>query len=154
MTEDRPVLNVAWPTDEQREEAFNKYALAVGKVAYAWNYLHEKLALIFVAVMDMDRQVALAVWYSTYNDRKQRAMLKAAVNAAASGHWPNSTAKDDIVWMLDRIDGACQTPKQRSPPILYLHRRRKGRRPRNGRCFLPRTPKRSETSGEKLIDRV
>jgi hypothetical protein len=28
---------------EQTKKAFEEYALALGKVAHAWNYLHEKL---------------------------------------------------------------------------------------------------------------
>ncbi len=28
---------VRWPTDEERTAAFEAYALAVGKVAHAWN---------------------------------------------------------------------------------------------------------------------
>jgi hypothetical protein len=63
------------PTDQQIREAFEAYSMAVGKVAYAWNYLHERLGQLFAVVCATDREIALAIWYSTDSDRAQRLLM-------------------------------------------------------------------------------
>jgi hypothetical protein len=68
--EQQPVI-VRPPTEEQVRAAFEAYTLAVGKVAHAWNYLQEKLGQLFAVITGADRAIALAVWYSTDNDRAQ-----------------------------------------------------------------------------------
>jgi hypothetical protein len=94
--------NVTWPSFEQTKEAFEAYVAAVGKVAYAWNYLHEKLALLFAVISGAEREVALTSWYSIMSDRRQRKMLHDAINATDSQRWnemPN--ALDDLEWLLE-----------------------------------------------------
>jgi hypothetical protein len=101
----RPTLGEAVDT------AFEEYQLAVGKVAHAWNVLHESLGVLFVTVSaaDMFRawvepRVALAIWYAAKSDRIQRDMLRAAVNANP-GRWEKvPKALDDLKWLLDRCD--------------------------------------------------
>ena len=89
------------------EAAFEEYYLAVGKVARAWNRLHEYLGQLFVIASGADWKqpwVALAIWYSVKSDRIQRDMLRAAVNAK-SGRWEKlPKALDDLKWLLDRCD--------------------------------------------------
>ena len=103
MSEDQSSRIVHFPTDEEIRTAFEAYTLAVGKVAYAWNFLLERLGRLFVVVTDMDRTVAFAVWYSTENDRAQQKMLLAAIVATAAERWTrHPTAKEDLKWLLDR----------------------------------------------------
>ncbi len=105
----RPQLS---PRSEGAEAAFEEYYLAVGKVARAWNTLHEYLGQLFVTVSGSDKvwteptaiKVALAIWYSVKSHRAQRDMLRAAVNAN-SGRWDElPKALDDLKWLLDRAD--------------------------------------------------
>jgi hypothetical protein len=98
---DPPRRTVRMPTEEERETAFAAYALAVGRVAYAWNFLHGALGQLFVLVNGAERQIALAVWYSTESDRGQRRMLQAAAEASTDDRWPIAVkAKGDIEWMV------------------------------------------------------
>jgi hypothetical protein len=56
------------------------YALAVGQVAFAWNDLHEELAMLFIAVMgSIVHKKALATWNAVEFDRPKRKMLLAAI---------------------------------------------------------------------------
>jgi hypothetical protein len=92
---------VTWPTDNERKAAFEAYAAAVGKVAHAWNYLHEQLGKLFLVISGAEREVALAIWYSVKSDRAQRDMLRAAVNATNSKRSREVTkAPDDLKWLL------------------------------------------------------
>jgi hypothetical protein len=110
--EKRPSAPPRRPTlGEAVETAFGEYQLAVGKVAHAWNVLHESLGVLFVTVTAADKvpawaepRVALAIWYAAKSDRVQRDMLRAAVNAN-SGRWERlPKALDDLKWLLDRCD--------------------------------------------------
>ena len=95
------------PLGEAVEAAFEEYYLAVGKVARAWNSLHEYLGQLFVTASGANWTqpwVALAIWYSVKSDRAQRDMLRAAVNAK-SGRWEKlPKALNDLNWLLDRCD--------------------------------------------------
>lgn len=96
---------VVWPTVEDTKKAFEAYVAAVGKVAYAWNYLHEQLGMLFVAVTGLERNVALPIWYSIRSDRAQREMRRVAVDATNSERAKKlPTAPDDLKWLLDRAD--------------------------------------------------
>src|SRR5947207_4845769 len=97
---------VRLPTDSELDAAFEPYVAAIGKVAYAWNYLHERLAEIFAVVMrPCSSDVSLAVWYSIKNDRSQRSILSAALNASAKDTWrPAPTVHDDLVWLLTKTN--------------------------------------------------
>ena len=103
-----PEPNIArWSTFEETKKVFDAYVAAVGKVAFAWNSLHERLGVLFVAVTGMERNVALSIWYSVQSDRAQREMLKAAVyatNSQRSEKLPK--APDDLKWLLDRAEEA------------------------------------------------
>src|SRR5229473_1893775 len=92
------------PEDDEIKRIFEAYALAVGKVAHSWNYLHEALGQLFAAVLSApNRGLALAVWYSTDSDRTQRNMLRAAVSSSGEGRWQPRLPKafDDLIWLLD-----------------------------------------------------
>jgi hypothetical protein len=112
MAEQPPARIVRPPTREEMRVAFDLYTAAVGRVAYAWNYLHEKLGGLFARVVggyeyDVQRNVALAVWYSSYSDRSQRQMLEAAIKAASGDPvWAQlpRNARDDLIWLIERAN--------------------------------------------------
>ena len=106
MRRTEPTYIVTAPSIEDIRRAFDPYVAAVGRVAHAWNYLHEKLGQLFVAVTGADRGIILAVWYSTPNDRAQRRMLRAAINASAADKWEPRlpTARDDLLWLVKEAD--------------------------------------------------
>jgi hypothetical protein len=66
-----------WPglTVERDDES------PVGTPAFAWNFLHERLARLFIIVSGAERHIALAIWYSTDSDRTQQGMLRVAIEA-------------------------------------------------------------------------
>jgi hypothetical protein len=114
---------VRWSTFEETKKAFDAYVAAVGKVAHAWNYLHERLGVLFVAVTGMERNVALSIWYSVKSDHAQREMLKAAIdatNSERSKRMPN--APDDLKWLLDRADELAEARNNavHAPCSLYI----------------------------------
>jgi len=91
---------------DEAQEAFEAYALALGQVAYTWNYLQDQSGQLFVVVTGMDDRIALSVWYSSDNDRVQRNMLKAAIFASNKDRWlPRfQTARDDMLWLVQCAD--------------------------------------------------
>jgi hypothetical protein len=105
MAKDKPRV-VAWPTDEEAAAAFAAYTRAVGKVAFAWNFLHERLGRLFSAVMATDPNVSLGVWYSTKSDRSQREMLQGAINGSSDSRWlPRlPRAKADMLEIMKRAN--------------------------------------------------
>jgi hypothetical protein len=96
------------PTQEDADTAFELYTAAVGRVAAAWNYLHEQMEALFLRVVGgRDYRITDAVWHSSFSDRAQRQMLEAAIRAS-DGHpaWkqlPNN-AKDDLLWLMNRAN--------------------------------------------------
>jgi hypothetical protein len=96
---------VRLPTEEKRQEAVNAYAAAVGRVSGAWNFLHGTLGEFFAVVVRGDAELVLAAWRSNQNDRAQREMLRAAINAASPERWKDAPkAPDDLLWVLKRAD--------------------------------------------------
>jgi hypothetical protein len=90
----------------QKPDSFDQYAAAVGNVAYVWNYLHERLAEIFAAVMNpCPGEMSLAVWYSSRNDHSQRLMLEAALRASPRNRWGANrrTVHADLVWLVKEV---------------------------------------------------
>lgn len=90
--------------DKDIQAAFQAYALAVGKVAYSWNYLHERLGELFATLTRADRSISLAVWHSSDSDRTQRNMFRAAVVAIKERGWPANFSRADLIWLVDRAD--------------------------------------------------
>ena len=103
---DTPKPNIiTMPSDDEMKVAFETYALALGKVAFAWNFLHERLGRLFQTVMEAHGEMAKAVWYSTDNDRAKQYMFKAAVAASRPDRWGSQTQKagEDLTWLIDRV---------------------------------------------------
>ncbi len=96
---------VTLPSEEKRQEAIDAYALAVGHVSGAWNYLHGALGGLFAVVIGGDAELILAAWRSNENERAQREMLRAAIKAAGANRWKQTPkAPDDLLWVLKRAD--------------------------------------------------
>jgi hypothetical protein len=153
MTDQQPTRIVKWPTDEERKTAFEVYTLAVGKVAHARNYLHEKLGQLFVVVSGADRGIALAIWYSTDSDRAQRWMLRAAAMACGSDRWPNPAAKDDTIWLLDRADSLAEQRNNaiHAPCSLFVGGEKEGGS-EMGASFFYGHPRARKLMGKSLLD--
>jgi len=137
-------------TFEETNKAFEAYATAVGKVAYAWNTLHERLGILFVAVTGCERKVALARWYSLKSDHRQREMLRTAIEATnpeRSKTWPE--APDDLIWLLDRArelaDG--RNNAVHAPVSFYIS----GSRSEMGAAFFDGNPLAKELEGKDLL---
>lgn len=101
---------VSLPNNDTTRKKYLEYATAVGKVAHAWNTFQERLGALLTAILPQtDAAVLLAMWYSEPNDRAQRRMLRAAIEAGAFDPTARAKmfpkhAKDDIIWMLDEAD--------------------------------------------------
>src|ERR1051326_1402255 len=103
MPKPNPVIK-----DKASWDAAQSYVSAVGKVALAWNNLHENLGDIFTVVMRARTPaMARAVWYAVANDRLQRSLLIAAINAAEASVWEKlpARARGDLLDLLKKISG-------------------------------------------------
>ena len=141
---------VMWPTDEEARRAFEEYCMAVGKVCHAWNYLHEKLGILFGRLSCLDREVALNVWYSKFQDRWQRDELRRAVNALSN--WPNPPAKDDVIWLIDCADAHAEDRNNaiHAPCSLYIGGRDDGGTVM-GAAFFSGHPRAQNLRGRKIL---
>lgn len=84
-------------------KAFEPYFMALGKVAHAWNHLHEELGRLFCLVTGLDNSMGMSIWHALKSDRGQRDLLSAAMAAATSdedwtGRFPK--AEDGVRWVL------------------------------------------------------
>lgn len=89
------------------------YLQELGLVVASWNALHDELGRLFYVVTGApNMKLALAVWNSTENDRAQRKMLRVALPFSLSelprakengADWVR-IARDEIKWILDRVD--------------------------------------------------
>ena len=155
MAQEQQPAIVRQPTDEQIRAAFEAYTLAVGKVAHAWNYLHEKLGQLFAVITGADREIALAIWYSTDSDRTppnmlKRQLLPQLLNAGRHFQRP---------WI---ISSGCLIVPTRSPnpattrstPMLTLHWRTRGWWIGNGGVILSWAPTSEKVDGKKAHRRI
>jgi len=92
------------------EDRASEYRAQVGLVASSWNNLQESLGSLFASVLStVPIHVSFAIWYSEPNDRAQRRLLRAAINAGALDHTKQASklppsAKDDLLWLLEAAD--------------------------------------------------
>jgi hypothetical protein len=115
---------IRYPSDAEVRAHFEAYVAAVGKVAHAWNYLHERLGHLFVTIIDApNRDVSVAVWYSPFADRVQRDMLQATIEAMPEYRWHNQPpqAKADLLDVLKEISalGFKRDDAIHAPASLY-----------------------------------
>ena len=89
---------------EERAALLGAYAAAVGRVAYEWNSLVGQIGWLFATASGMEQSLALAVYYSTENDRAQLLMFKAIIVASINDRWlPRlPKAKEDLARLVDR----------------------------------------------------
>ncbi len=96
---------VTLPTGEKMQEAVNAYAVAVGRLSGAWNFMHRTLGELFALVIGGDAELVLAAWHSLENDRAQREMIRAAIKAASPERWKQTPkAPADLLEVLKRAD--------------------------------------------------
>ena len=96
---------VTLATIEEMTAAFNDYALALGKVAHAWNYIFERLGAIFVIVAGGDRWIAEGIWHAPDSDRTKLSMLRSSIELSSDDRWPHlPTAKADLLWLVERVN--------------------------------------------------
>jgi len=89
--------------ERARAEAFGPLASELGWVVYEWNRLQAALAELFTDIVSPDnRTVPFAIWHSQTNERAQREMLRAALDAAHAA--TASRAHKDIIWLLNKVD--------------------------------------------------
>jgi hypothetical protein len=96
---------IAIPEPNAIFDALDDYAIAVGRVVYEWNNLHEELGRLFVAVRNEDKAPLLTKWWSCETDKGQRKKLRDAVTNARKVRWkalPKAVA--DLEWLLERVD--------------------------------------------------
>lgn len=99
---------VKMPTQEEVRNEFEAYAVALGRVAHAWNGLFEQLGRVFLATSEMKQPLAAAIWYSLDSDRTKLTILKATITSQSTipptDRWPDCPkAKEDLLWLVERV---------------------------------------------------
>ena len=153
MAEDaKPNVVKGWATDEERQNAFAAYTEAVGKVAHAWNFLHERLGQLFLAILEGEPQVSAAIWYSTENDRTQRWMLLLAAKAS-----PKLRTKEGVLDAIEWLHERCTSLADRrndaihAPCALWLGATPDGN-PVMGASYIFGHPRAQKLKGKAIID--
>ncbi|MCK1639112.1 hypothetical protein IVA95_16245 [Bradyrhizobium sp. 157] len=78
------------------------HALAVGKIALAWNEFHETLGELFARLfVKHHHATALAIWHCLDSDRTQRRLLRAM--AETQLQW-NKKGLEELIWLLNQTD--------------------------------------------------
>lgn len=143
------------PSNEKRQEAIDAYALAVGRVSGAWNFLHQTLGELFAVIIGGDRQLLLTAWRSIENDRSQREMLRAVIKAASPERWKQTPkAPDDLLWVLKRANALSDVRNDAIHALVSLHI---GAEIAMGPAFPPRGKREKKlldnaAKGRKLLD--
>lgn len=76
------------------------HALAIGRIAIAWNELQESLAELFAGLFGKRRwRYALTAWQALTNDRAQREMLRAVAEARFGA---DNRAYQEVGWLVDQ----------------------------------------------------
>lgn len=93
---------------EAAEKALEPYMLRLGRVAHAWNHMHESLGLLFCTICCLPWDIGMAIWHSLKSDRSQRDLLQGAITAADRDEVWKITypkAKESVDWALQKING-------------------------------------------------
>ena len=114
-------MNDKSPDLTVQEKLWNEHALAIGRIALAWNTLQETLAEIFADLFDRkDWQLAITAWQSLTSDVAQQEMLRAV---AKERHGATSKAYEEVNWLLEKLKQ--HTSHQRNfgihTPFMILH---------------------------------
>ena len=105
----------------ESEVLWEKHAIAVGKIAMAWNNLQEILGELFADLFARSEwHKAIAAWHSLTSDVAQQEMLR-AVSLVRFGN--ASKAYTEINWLLEKLKQ--HTSHQRNfgvhTPFMILH---------------------------------
>jgi hypothetical protein len=87
-----------------RVRVFRPLAIEIGWLAYEWNRLHEAMAELFADIVTLNVGVGFSIWYSTTNERVQRDMLRAAVEATYRPQNEKPKQHGDIMWLLNQLN--------------------------------------------------
>lgn len=78
------------------------HALAIGKIALAWNEFHETLGELFARLfVKFHHATALAIWHCLDSDRTQRRLLRAMAETQLKS---NRRGLEELVWLLNQTD--------------------------------------------------
>jgi hypothetical protein len=88
-------------------ETLQPYFTALGRVAHAWNHLHEELGKVFCALSELDLSLGMTIWHSLKSDRSQREVLEGVLRRRGqseewSGEHPE--ASDGIRYLMKQVD--------------------------------------------------
>lgn len=92
---------------EAADRALQPYFLALGRVAHAWNHLHEELGKVFCAVTGLEVHIGMAIWNSLKNDRSQRDTLESAIYSASSDtDWvmQHHGASEGVLYLINQVN--------------------------------------------------
>ncbi|MBR0714784.1 hypothetical protein [Bradyrhizobium liaoningense] len=83
-------------------EARDAHALAIGKIAMAWNEYHELLGNLFASLFTKSHfTTTLAIWHCLDNDRTQRRLLRAAAETYLHH---DKKGLEELLWLLNKTD--------------------------------------------------
>lgn len=84
------------------KENRDAYALAIGKIAMAWNEYHELLGQLFSELFTRSHgETALNIWHCLDSDRTQRKLLRSAAETYLA--W-NKKGLEELKWLLNKTD--------------------------------------------------
>jgi len=91
---------------KQFEVKFRPYAIGIGNVVLSWNRLQDTLGLLFWWFSGRrSDMVMLKLWHTSNNDRAQRGLLRALIEAVPETAFDSrSQARADIIWLLGKAD--------------------------------------------------
>src|SRR3989442_11201104 len=87
--------------DPELHAIWERHAHQAGEVVTAWNELQAALYWLFKDLLKDSREVALAIWHSTQNDRTQRQMLLSVAELVLAG---STKALGQVRWAKERAD--------------------------------------------------
>jgi len=86
------------------EETRDAHALAIGKIAMAWNEFHELLGSLFANLFTKSHYLTtLAIWHCLDSDRTQRKLLRAAAETYL-GQRIDKKGLEELLWLLNKTD--------------------------------------------------
>src|ERR1700682_3378990 len=80
------------------------HALAIGRIAMAWNEYHELLGDLFASLFTKSHyNTTLAIWHCLDSDRTQRKLLRAAAETYL-GQRIDKKGLEELLWLLNKTD--------------------------------------------------
>jgi hypothetical protein len=86
------------------DEIRDAHALAIGRIAMAWNEYHELLGDLFANLFTKSHyDTTLAIWHCLDSDRTQRKLLRAAAETYL-GQRIDKKGLEELSWLLNKTD--------------------------------------------------